>query len=372
MLLQPSRCLDGRVTLPLRWQGWDMDLAIRHDPDNRAFTALADGREAGALYYRVLPRGGWDMFHTLVRTEYEGRGVGSALVAAAVRAAAREQQPVAATCWFVAGWLQRHPDALVAVPPDDSDAVANRDYWDARAHEWVSRGEANWAAPAPNWGLHNVPEEELRLLPESLAGSSSIELGCGTAYVSAWLVRRGAQAVALDNSERQLATARRLSADHGMPIRFVHGDAQRLPFEDESFDFAITEYGAVTWCDPHRWVAEAARVLRVGSRMVVLGGSPWLTVCTPIDGALADTWLHRDYFGLGRVDWREVEFDPGGVSHDLPVSEWFALFAGTGFRVERFLEIQAPEGSGDSAYVTAAWARRFPAEQAWVLTRVAG
>lgn len=346
-----------------------MELAISHEPADRVFTAFVDGREAGALYYRVPRGGGWDMFHTLVRSEFEGRGVGSALVEAAVAAAVREQQPVAATCWFVAGWLQRHPDALTRLSADDSDTAANRDYWDARADDWIARGEANWDAAEPSWGLFAVAEEELRLLPPSLSGAATLELGCGTGYVSSWLVRRGAQAVGIDNSERQLATARRLAEKHGLAISFVHGDAQRLPFDDESFDFAITEYGAVTWCDPHRWVAEAARVLRPGSRLVVFGGSPWVTVCTPPDGAAADTVLHRDYFGLGRTDWGEVAIDPGGVSHDLPVSEWFALFAGSGFRIERFLEVRAPEDGRDSAYVTASWARRFPSEQAWVLTR---
>jgi len=45
-----------------------------------------------------------------------------------------------------------------------------------------------------------VPDSELHVLPEDLAGKDAIELGCGTAYVSAWLARRGARVVGLDTS----------------------------------------------------------------------------------------------------------------------------------------------------------------------------
>jgi SAM-dependent methyltransferase len=52
-----------------------------------------------------------------------------------------------------------------------------------------------------------------------LAGKDAIELGCGTAYVSAWLARRGARVVGIDNSEAQLATARDLQRKHGLNSR---------------------------------------------------------------------------------------------------------------------------------------------------------
>ena len=47
-------------------------------------------------------------------------------------------------------------------------------------------------------------------------------------------------------------------------IRFplIHADAERVPLQDSSFDLAISEYGAALWCDPYRWIPEAARILR--------------------------------------------------------------------------------------------------------------
>jgi 2-polyprenyl-3-methyl-5-hydroxy-6-metoxy-1,4-benzoquinol methylase len=51
------------------------------------------------------------------------------------------------------------------------------------------------------WGIWQVPETELQIFSEQLAGKDAIELGCGTAYISAWLSRRGARVVGIDNSE---------------------------------------------------------------------------------------------------------------------------------------------------------------------------
>ncbi len=86
----------------------------------------------------------------------------------------------------------------------------NEAFWDKQAHEYAGPGERAWARDEPTWGVWRVPESQLELLPASLAGQDAIELGCGTAYVSAWLARRGARVVGIDNSEAQLATARRL------------------------------------------------------------------------------------------------------------------------------------------------------------------
>ncbi len=79
------------------------------------------------------------------------------------------------------------------------------------------------------------PLAELHVLPDDLAGLDTIELGCGTAYVSAWLMRRGARPVGIDNSPEQLATARRLQEAHGLQFPLHLGDAEATPFPDASF-----------------------------------------------------------------------------------------------------------------------------------------
>ena len=138
----------------------------------------------------------------------------------------------------------------------------NRTLWDDWAKHYVAPAEHNWARDTPTWGIWSVPESELRMLPADLAGKDAIELGCGTAYVSAWLARRGARVVGIDNSEAQLATASRLQRRYGFDFPLLHGNAEAVPYPDSSFDFAISEYGACLWADPQRWVPEAARLLR--------------------------------------------------------------------------------------------------------------
>src|SRR4029077_14835780 len=90
--------------------------------------------------------------------------------------------------------------------------------WDEAAKDMVANGELSWAmAPGEEkWGIFGVPESALHLLPDDLKGLDAIELGCGTGYVSAWLARRGARPVGIDNSPRQLETAERLQREHGL------------------------------------------------------------------------------------------------------------------------------------------------------------
>ncbi len=184
--------------------------------------------------------------------------------------------------------------------------------------------------------------------------------------------RRGASVYAIDNSSGQLATARRLAAEHGIDdIEWVHGNAETVPLPDGSFDFAISEYGAAIWCDPHVWIPEAHRLLRPGGRLVFLGNHPLAMICTDADGAApVGLTLERDYFGLGRLDWTDAAEDPGGIEFNMEVSSWMRLFRDVGFDVVEYHEIQAPvSAEGTEFWVPAPWARRFPAEQAWDLVK---
>src|SRR5690606_22350047 len=104
---------------------------------------------------------------------------------------------------------------------------------------------------------------------------------CGTAYVCGWMARRGARVVGVDVSRGQLRTARRLAADHGVDLTLVQANAEDVPFPDESFDFAISEYGAAVWCDPYAWIPEAHRLLRPGGELVFLSNSTLSVVCSP-------------------------------------------------------------------------------------------
>jgi SAM-dependent methyltransferase len=238
----------------------------------------------------------------------------------------------------------------------------NRARWNAEARNYVAGGERAWARQEPTWGIWRVPESQLGVLPKDLAGKAGIELGCGTAYVSAWLARRGVKMVGIDASPAQLATAQRLQRQHGLAFPLIEADAERLPCRAEAFDLAISEYGACLWADPVRWVAEAARILRPGGELIFLVNSVLFALCVPAAEGVAGERLLRPAFDMRRIEWPD---DPG-VEFHLLHGEWIRVLRQNRFAVEELIEVRPPESATTSYdYVTLEWARRWPCEEIW-------
>jgi SAM-dependent methyltransferase len=241
--------------------------------------------------------------------------------------------------------------------------------WDSWAAEYVEPGERAWASDQPTWGIWGIPEADLHLLPDDLAGKDVIELGCGTAYVSAWCARRGARPTGIDNSPAQLDTARRLQAEHGLQFPLLLGFAEQVPLPDASFDLAISEYGAAIWADPYRWIPEAARLLRPGGELVFLANSVLVMLAVPdteAEGPATDR-LVRSQFGMHRFEWP----DDDSVEFHLSHSDMFRCLRDSGFEVTDLIEIQAP-ADATTRYpniATAEWAHRWPSEEVWKARR---
>ena len=243
------------------------------------------------------------------------------------------------------------------------DARRNRDLWTRTNAEYTdAQALERWRQEEIVWGLWDVPERELGVLGD-VAGLDVVELGCGTAYVSAWLARRGARPVGVDVTPAQLETARRCQEAAGIRFPLVEASAESVPLPGASFDLALSEYGASIWCDPYRWVPEAARLLRPGGRLVFLRTSTLVMLCSPDDGP-ADERLCRPQCGMHRFEWPD-----GGVEFHLGHGDWIDVLGASGLAVTRLVERYAPDGATDHPYydlVTASWGRRWPAEEIWV------
>jgi SAM-dependent methyltransferase len=251
-----------------------------------------------------------------------------------------------------------------------SDHVArNREAWDGFAAEYVGPGREAWASDEPFWGIWHVPESQLGLLPESLDGRDALELGCGAGYVSAWLARRGARPVGLDLSTNQLASASLFQREFDLSFPLVQANAETVPLQSESFDLILSEYGASIWCDPYRWVPEAARLLRSGGELIFMVNGTILMLCVPeleSEGPATDRLL-RPYFGMHRFEWPD---DPS-IDFHLGYGEWIRLLRANGFDVTDLIEVRPPEDATTRyPFVTLEWARRWPCEEVWKACKI--
>ena len=208
------------------------------------------------------------------------------------------------------------------------------------------------------WG---VPETEVRVLPD-LDGRDVVELGCGTAYVSAWLARRGARPIGVDVTPAQLESARAMQEEFGLEFPLIEADAAETGLPDASADLVVSEFGASIWVDPYRWIPEAARLLRSGGELVFLRNSTLVVLCSPDGDEPAGERLVRPQFGLHRLEgWDGIEFH-------LPHGDWIRLLRANGFEILDLVELQAPESAGTHEFydfVSADWAKRWPAEEIW-------
>jgi SAM-dependent methyltransferase len=245
-----------------------------------------------------------------------------------------------------------------------ADLSRNVAVWTKSNAEYTDRSAARtWAQDEITWGTFGVPESELQVLGD-VSGLDVVELGCGTAYFSAWLAKQGARVTGVDPTPAQLATARRLQQETGIGFPLVEAPGESMPLPDASFDVVLSEHGAATWADPYRWIPEAARLLRPGGRLVFLHSTPLAVLCFPAVGEVS-TELQRQYFGLHRLQWE----DDSGVEFQLTHGDWIAVLRGSGFELERLVELQASANAVTHEYYSDApvdWARRWPFEEIWV------
>lgn len=247
--------------------------------------------------------------------------------------------------------------------------AANVGYWSSRTAGELDLARRRWADTEPCWGIYDIPESVARVLPADPTGLRVAELGCGTAYVSAWLSRAGAQPVAIDPTPSQLRIARRMQDETGLGFPLIRAAGEHVPLASASVDLVISEYGAAIWADPRLWIAEAARILRPGGELVFLGNSTLLILCAPdVDTEPVAPMLHRPLRGMYSVSWPD---DPT-VEFHLSPGDWIRLLRRNGFEVLDLVELYASEDETRTPMaIPPTWAQRWPIEEIWRARRTA-
>src|SRR3954451_1417428 len=153
-------------------------------------------------------------------------------------------------------------------------------YW---FYRFLSLWYDRWVNPL-FWtpSMRAVALEEARLEP----GLSVVDVGAGTGFTTEGIVATGAAVTMLDQSPHQLARSRSKPALADCPR--VLGDAENLPFPDDSFDRYVSAGSIEYWPDPQRGLAEAYRVVREGGTALMIGP---VRPANRIARALAETWM---------------------------------------------------------------------------------
>jgi demethylmenaquinone methyltransferase/2-methoxy-6-polyprenyl-1,4-benzoquinol methylase len=179
-------------------------------------------------------------------------------------------------------------------------------------------------------------------LSEVGPGAQVLDVATGTGDLALELARRvapGGRVVGTDFSEEMLVRAQEkaaLAAPARVTLEFEWGNALSLPYEAAAFDAATVGFGARNFADLRRGVAEMARVVRPGGRVVIL------EITTPQKPPLSwfySVWFDRFVPALGRAagDAAAYSYLPSSVKRFPGPRELASLMAGCGLRRVRWL-----------------------------------
>ena len=247
--------------------------------------------------------------------------------------------------------------------PEPDHQRRNREFWDADADDYQAE-HAEQLARGKVWGAWAVPEAELDVVG-AVDGLDVLEYGCGAAHWSAALAREGARVVALDQSRSQLRHAAKTVRDvDGVDVVCASGES--TPFAPESFDLVFCDHGAMSFCDPRRSVPEVARLLRPGGRLVFNKATLLLYLTWDATKQRQTKKLHASSF-----EQEQWSFEGGTIDFQLSYGAWLRTFRDAGLEVVDLVELR-PAAEGETTYhdfVPFEWARRWPAEEIWVLRK---
>lgn len=137
-----------------------------------------------------------------------------------------------------------------------------------------------WNAPAGRYdeisrSIADAIEHAVeRLQPR--AGERIVDLATGTGWASRIIAQRfpGVSVTGVDIADQMLDFARAAAAKLELPVTYVQGDAETLPFHDGELDAVISTFGVMFASKPEAAAAELARIVKPGGRVVLATWKP--------------------------------------------------------------------------------------------------
>lgn len=130
--------------------------------------------------------------------------------------------------------------------------------------EFKAAQKAGWAYFAPMEMITSMPAARLVKFAGIRPGQRVLDVGCGTGVVAVTAARLGATVTGLDLTPQLLERARQNSQIAEVQIDWREGDAENLPFEDNSFDVVLSQFAHMFAPRPARALSEMLRVLKPG------------------------------------------------------------------------------------------------------------
>ncbi|MHC4796800.1 MAG: class I SAM-dependent methyltransferase [Planctomycetota bacterium] len=225
-------------------------------------------------------------------------------------------------------------------------------YWDNNAEAWTKLSRMGCDV----YRDYVSGPAFFEMLPE-VSGLRGIDIGCGEGHSTRLLAQRGAKMTGIDISTKFIEHAKQ--AEEQLDIEYQVASSEKLPFADESFDFAIAIMSLMDMPTPDSAIIEAYRVLKPG-------GFFQFSILHPCFHTLRWKWIYDDqgnkvalecgdYFheGFGEIEEWIFSTTPDELKEQLPpfriprffrtLGSWLNILLDTGFILERFEEPRATD-----------------------------
>jgi SAM-dependent methyltransferase len=137
---------------------------------------------------------------------------------------------------------------------------------------------AGWAHFAPLQSFTTIPAGRLVEHAGVKAGMRVLDVACGTGVVAVTAARHGARVTGLDLTPELLKEARANARIAGVDVEWHEGDVEQLPFEAETFDVVLSQFGHMFAPRPDLATREMLRVLKPGGTIAFSTWPPELFI----------------------------------------------------------------------------------------------